>query len=183
MTKTTKSAIAQAGAADFHIERFRPSRLRKLVLHWTRGLEAHILREYQLTMSEARVLTALKPAGTASTEDLIALALVDRVHLSRSLAILRNAKLVRIIKDAEDRRRVHVELTARGMQTRASISSKALEMEQWLLADFSPADLKVFDDMLERLLARVEGIDAQLGTLSKSTSRNVKPVRRVMSRL
>lgn len=85
------------------------SQFKKLLEKEYRQLE----REYKLKKIDIQILQYLSNAGQCDTaKDIVALGLFTKGHVSQSLASLRAKGLICAIRDQEDARCIHLQLTS-----------------------------------------------------------------------
>lgn len=85
------------------------SQFKKLLEKEYRQLE----REYKLKKIDIQILQYLSNAGRRDTaKDIVALGLFTKGHVSQSLAALRAKGLICAIRDQEDARCIHLQLTS-----------------------------------------------------------------------
>lgn len=85
------------------------SQFKKLLEKEYRQLE----REYKLKKIDIQILQYLSNAGQRDTaKDIVALGLFTKGHVSQSLAALRAKRLICAIRDQEDARCIHLQLTS-----------------------------------------------------------------------
>lgn len=112
-----------------------------------------------LTRASFKILLALRRVGTpyvASPSDLAESLGLSRGALSARLGPLEDDGLVTRAVDRDDRRRVHVRLTAKGRRTFDRHAREESRREAELLGALSPADQRRLADLLRRLVLPLE---------------------------
>jgi DNA-binding MarR family transcriptional regulator len=84
---------------------------------------------------------------------------MDKVTVSRAAIALYDRGLVERRPNPDDQRSHLLSLTAAGTALYDSVAPKALAMEKQVFAEFTPAEIATFRDLLYRLEASVETID------------------------
>ena len=112
-----------------------------------------------LNHTEARLLTLLREAGGAASQDALSSQLfVDRSNAGRALKRLeQNGSIVRR-KDDADKRAYLVELTAKGRKASAEIAQLRKVIAQSFFGDLREKDARAISNLLTTALA-VEGCD------------------------
>lgn len=110
---------------------------------------------FGISIPEWRVLAVLGGFGTAHAKALTALTTMDKVKVSRAVAGLESAGLLRRRADAADARRSLLSLTPKGARTYAAIIPLAEAMQAELLAELPPAAREGLDAALTLLSPRV----------------------------
>ena len=113
---------------------------------------------FGLSVPEWRVMAV---SGAMTQRDLTLRTLMDKVAVNRACKVLEERALAARRPNNADGRSHLLGLTAAGRAMHGQIMPLAIEMERRLFGDFSEQELGVFRSMLERLRARVDGIDAE----------------------
>jgi MarR family transcriptional regulator, lower aerobic nicotinate degradation pathway regulator len=136
-----------------------PARLRELPSWLTaelarraRRLVGEALAEEGARRQHFSVLTSLAEQGAASQADLGRRLWIDRSDLHAILAELEQQGAIERIRDARDRRRNVVTLTAAGAAAQARLDERAEAAQSALLAPLSAAERREFRRLLERLV-------------------------------
>ncbi len=136
-------------SAPFNLATFLPYRLAVLSERVSRRLSVEYDRSHGLAVAEWRVLVNLQHVGTASVRDIQAYTNLEKSRVSRAVARLETAGLVRKQTSKEDARLVAIALTDEGAETLQSIIPAATEIECQLLSGLSEEHRKVFFDVVE----------------------------------
>ncbi|TDE51545.1 MarR family transcriptional regulator [Nonomuraea mesophila] len=132
------------------------TRMKALVKHLSHTKEA-ALREVGLQDFEFETLHRLAARdGWATPSELADDLLLSPAGMTGRLDTLERAGLVRRVRSARDRRRVDVELTAKGKDLWMAAMSIRAEVENNLVHALTSADQVRLDDLLKRLLVSME---------------------------
>lgn len=142
------------------LERFLPYRLAVLGFRVSRGIARVYADRFGLTIPEWRVLAVLGRYPEISANEVAERSAMDKVMVSRAVARLLGAGLLKRRMDAADRRRSALALSSRGAAVYAEVVPQALALEADVLAAFTPAEAAEFDRLLDKLLARTAGANA-----------------------
>ncbi|GHH08886.1 MarR family transcriptional regulator [Sphingomonas sp. AAP5] len=128
-------------------------------------VSAAIASAYQalfgLKISEWR-LVAVIAEGPGMTQQALGLATrMDKVTVSRAAAALVERGLVARQPNPGDQRSHMLALTATGQALYDDVAPKALELEARVFAGFSPAEIKAFRAMLDRIEASAAPFDPE----------------------
>lgn len=104
-----------------------------------------------VSIPQWRVLAALGSFGETHATQLTALTTMDKVKVSRAVAGLADAGLLRRRTDGDDARRGLLALTAKGRRLYAALIPLALRMQAELLAELPAAQAAALDTALTRL--------------------------------
>lgn len=116
-------------------------------------------RDYGITRREWRVLSCLADVEGVQSSELAERAMLDRAPTSRTLTRLVEKGLVRREPKPSDRREVHVFLTDEGRRVYAEVFPRVAAIQRDLLAPFSAAERRQFDDLLARLQAQARRLN------------------------
>ena len=106
---------------------------------------------FGLSIPQWRVLAALGSFGQAHATQLTGLTTMDKVKISRAVAGLEDAGLLRRRADREDARRGLLALTPKGARLYAKLAPLAQAMQAELLAELPPETHAGLDAALARL--------------------------------
>jgi DNA-binding MarR family transcriptional regulator len=112
---------------------------------------ARALKTYGISLTEWRVCASLAHTPDQTLSDLSVHAAADLSALSRIVDRLVDRKLAGRKRSADDKRSVHISLSARGIALTREIVPLARRYEAVALTDFSAAEVRVLRDMLVRL--------------------------------
>lgn len=136
---------------DFVLAEFLPYRLAVLSERVSRRLAVEYGRTLGLSTAEWRVLVHLERAGEVSIRDIQGFVNLEKPRVSRAVARLEAAGLVRKSKGEGDRRLVAISLTDAGERALGRILPEARTIEARLKAAIPAAEFAVFSNVLERL--------------------------------
>ncbi len=142
--------------ASLALERFVPYRLSVLANTVSRSIADEYAQRFGLTVPEWRTLAVLGRFAPLTASGVCARTAMDKVRVSRAVARLTSAGLLRRRTDAEDRRRVMLEMSGAGREVYRQIVPLALAREAELLAALSATEVKQLDCLIEKLQARVD---------------------------
>ncbi|MEQ4724830.1 MarR family transcriptional regulator [Nonomuraea sp. B19D2] len=132
------------------------TRLQVLVKHLAHTKEA-ALKEVGMQDFEFETLHRLVARdGSATPSELAADLLLSPAGMTGRLDTLERSGLVRRVRSTEDRRRVDVELTAKGHDIWMDAMTIRAEVEADMVNALSPADRAVLDGLLKQLLVKTE---------------------------
>ena len=117
-------------------------------------VSARFARQYAahgVSIPQWRVLAALGSFGETHATRLTALTTMDKVKVSRAVAGLIEAGLLRRRADGDDARRGLLALTPKGRRLYAALIPLALRMQAELLAELTPEQSTALDQALTRL--------------------------------
>ncbi|MEM1412278.1 MAG: MarR family transcriptional regulator [Pseudomonadota bacterium] len=146
---------------DFALEAFLPYRLSLLSNTVSEGIAATYRDEHGLSVTEWRVIAILGRFPGVTATDVMARAAMDKVAVSRAVSRLVDKSLVQRNENAQDRRRVGLRLTRRGVRTFNAVVPKAHAYEQRLLAELSAEERATLNHLIDTLQARARGLDAE----------------------
>lgn len=125
---------------------------------------------FGITRREWGMIATLAQEGEMTSSTLATNLHLDRVRTSRGLRSLVEKKLVERRQDSEDRREVHVRLSASGQQLFGQLFPRIAGLNTGLLEGIAPADLDVFLRCLQHLEQRGSELVAQ-GTVAEKADR------------
>ncbi|GAA2205744.1 MarR family transcriptional regulator [Nonomuraea monospora] len=132
------------------------TRMQFLVKHLSHTKEA-ALSEMGMQDYEFETLHRLVArGGSATPSELAADLLLSPAGMTGRLDTLERTGLVRRIRSAEDRRRVDVELSAKGKELWTEAMTIRAEVEAAMVSALAPADQAVLDTLLKQLLLNAE---------------------------
>ncbi|WP_424810973.1 MarR family winged helix-turn-helix transcriptional regulator [Roseococcus sp. YIM B11640] len=147
----------------FLLEDFLPYRLSVAANRVSRLFASRYGREFGLTIPEWRVMAVLGRFGPLPAREIAARTAMDKVKVSRAVALLLDRRLVLRRADRADARLQWLDLSAAGARMHAAIVPMARALEDELLAGLDAAEVAVLRRALgvigERLAGEGEGID------------------------
>ena len=145
-------------AKDYSIEDWLPYRLWRLSRTAGDALEAYYSEAFGLDGSDWRTLASLANYAPISAKALAQILDINQVQMTRALTSLQNLGLLSRRTDKNDKRKVVLQLNARGRDTYLEIAPRAHKLEDEIYAVFSAAERRQFDALLARLEQQVPGI-------------------------
>lgn len=115
-----------------------------------------LLRPFGITVSKWRVLAVLGERPGCTMNQLADYATIDRTTLTRTLDQLVKDGLIVRIGGAQDRRNVHLRLTAAGSRKLKRVLPVVLPHNRRAVEGFAPADLDNFYRDLHRVLRNLD---------------------------
>ncbi len=152
--------------APIDLERFLPYRLSILSNTISSAIAGAYSKRFGLTTSEWRIIAVLGRFPSISAREVAARTAMDKVAVSRAVARLRSARLVRHQLAPDDRRRSMLTLSSRGRAVLEEVAPLTLDYEKRLLESLGETEREALNQMLERLQARA----LELGPLGESGS-------------
>ena len=147
-------------AQDFALETFLPYRLSLLSNTISEGLATAYRDVHGLSLTEWRVVAILGRFPDLTATNIMARGAMDKVPVSRAVARLEERGLVRRKADSEDRRRLTLRLTPRGVKLFNAVVPEALAYERLLLSALGKEETAQLDTLLDKLLASARALNA-----------------------
>ncbi|MBM9593170.1 MarR family winged helix-turn-helix transcriptional regulator [Roseitranquillus sediminis] len=117
------------------------------------GALAARLERVGITHAQFHHLRRLNEQDGVSSSELSALVEVKKATSTSILDALETKGLIRRDRDATDRRRVNVFLTAKGRELQGELAACAVEVNDAAARDLSPEERAQLFDLLERMIA------------------------------
>lgn len=127
---------------------------------------------FGITRREWGMIATLAQEGEMTSSTLAMHLHLDRVRTSRGLRSLVEKKLVERRQDSEDRREVHVRLSASGQQLFGQLFPRIAGLNTGLLEGIAPAHLDIFLQCLQHLEQRGGELVAQGAIAEKADRRS-----------
>ncbi|RST48082.1 MarR family transcriptional regulator [Variovorax sp. DXTD-1] len=127
---------------------------------------------FGITRREWGMIATLAQQGEMRSSALAAHLHLDRVRTSRGLRGLVEKKLVARRQDADDRREVHVRLSASGGELYEKVFPRIAGLNTDLLEGIEPAHLDIFLQCLRHLEERANTLSAQGAVVEKANRRS-----------
>ncbi|MEM9812989.1 MAG: MarR family winged helix-turn-helix transcriptional regulator [Pseudomonadota bacterium] len=137
----------------FDLMEFLPYRLAILSERVSRRLATDYERTHGLTVAEWRVLVHLLRVEAASVRDIRDYANLDKPKVSRAVARLEEAGLVKKRRGSGDGRLVAISLTDAGRAAMAEVLPAAQDVEARLLSALNATELETLSRVMEKLHA------------------------------
>jgi DNA-binding MarR family transcriptional regulator len=126
-----------------------------------RCLAAMHAGELGLSVNGWKLLSVIEHFGPLSASEAGAHTSLDATKVTRGIDMLAARGLVRRRQDPADRRRAVLSLSAKGRRLHERIEQVSRALEQELLRMLSPAELRTFDRLLDKLERRSAQIFAK----------------------
>ena len=149
---------AHAGSA-LKLQNFLPYRLAVLADLVSQALAQIYADRFDLTRPEWRVLAALAELGPVAAKEISAFSTLDKMTVSRAVAVLETKAYLTRRDDPQDRRNKTLCMTPRGRALYDRITPLALAREEYLLEALSPVDRAALDRILSCLLQRAQDLE------------------------
>lgn len=142
---------------DFLLEDFLPYRLSVAANRVSRLFAERYGAEFGLSIPEWRVMAVLGRFGRLPAREIAARTAMDKVKVSRAVALLVGRRLVLRKTDRGDARLQWLELSAAGARMHAAIVPMARALEEELLIGLDPAEVAVLRRALASIGDRLAG--------------------------
>ena len=116
-------------------------------------------KRFGVNVTEWRVLGSLALYAPMTANDICLLTRTDKAPISRAIARLMAAGMVKREADPKDKRRIMLALTPKGRQTHDRILPIALEREERLLEALTPEEIDEFRRILKKLRRQAATLD------------------------
>lgn len=127
----------------------------------SRRVTRAVAEQYGLTGSQLLVLKMLEPVGQLSLSDLSARIRAKNSTVTGIIDRMERDGIVQRRRSDEDRRVVHIVLTAKGKKLAGSAKTDPMQLFRALLEDLSPRDAADLERIMKKLSGRVRGIIAE----------------------
>jgi len=140
--------------AVLKLQRFLPYRLAVLAEQVSFTVAQLYAERFDLSRPEWRVLAALAELGPVAAKDVSTHSTLDKMTVSRAVAVLEDKGYLTRRDDPQDRRNRILSMTASGRALYDRIVPLALAREEYLLEALSPEDRIALDRILTALQLR-----------------------------
>ena len=148
---------------ELKLEEFLPYRLSVLSHTVSTNIARVYDKRFDLSIPEWRVIAILGRFPGLSAVEVAERTMMDKVAVSRAVTkLIKNGRIDREFADA-DRRRSILNLSEKGKQVHDEIAPLALQFERDLLQGLSEDEIRDFNVVMERLLAKARFIGAPQG--------------------
>ncbi|MDJ0821653.1 MAG: MarR family transcriptional regulator [Paracoccaceae bacterium] len=137
----------------FDLQLFLPYLLNQAAEASSLGFARIYKERYGLLRTEWRVLFHLGLYGRMTARDIGAMASIHKTKISRAVQRLEARRYLKRARDDKDRRKEHLELTAKGREVYADLYNEARSYEARLLRNMAAEDVTT----LRRLLTALGG--------------------------
>ena len=143
---------------------YYPYRLAVLSHEVSKAFAPLYQQRFELTRQEWLVLAALGEHANMSCKEITEYSTLEKMQVSRAIKSMIKKSLVEHIDSKQDRREKRVKLSRNGAQVYQEIVPLALAREEFILSSLSAKEIKLFDNVIDRLLGKArklqEGIEA-----------------------
>lgn len=115
------------------------------------GVLKEVLRHFEITPVQWRVLANLQELDGQNINALAERSYTDRANLSRAVAVLEKANLVKRVRENTDQRNVLVYLTKQGHEKFKQACPAVRKLDREFTKDFSPEEFAKLMEFLHRL--------------------------------
>lgn len=136
---------------SLRLERFLPYRLSVLANRISSTLARAYADRFDLTIPEWRVVAVLGRFAPLTANAICDATEMDKVTVSRAVQRLERAGRIERTVDDADRRRVLLRLSPAGLDILARIAPLALDYEDRLIAELTPAEREALVLLIDRL--------------------------------
>jgi DNA-binding MarR family transcriptional regulator len=143
----------------FDLERFLPYRLSVTMNRVSRAFARRYAAEFGITIAEWRVIAVLGTFQPLSSNGVVEKTQMDKAKVSRAVARLLDAGLIRRAVDPADQRLLVLTLSAKGRRIYEAIVPRAEALEAELTAGLGEAGRAQFLALLALLDAKVRAME------------------------
>jgi DNA-binding MarR family transcriptional regulator len=163
------SADATAGGLVLDLNSHIPTRVAIFANRLSRAASRFYRKKYGIGVVEWRLIMYIGRAKETRANRICSETDLDKGAVSRSLATLQGMGIVTVKEDGADGRRNNVALTVKGRALHGELVPIAFERQTKLVADLTPAEVRLFMALIAKLQAKVAGgepgADAPVPTL------------------
>ena len=135
--------------------------LLKLTNRLMAPFSTHLSHRYRISLNEFRLLMSIGALGRTASHEVAEMTGVNAMSVSRAVATLERHGRVKVETDEANRRRKWLTLTAEGERLYQTMRPQADKVAGFLFAELGDGDLALLDAMIERMIARLEAVDAE----------------------
>jgi len=136
-------------------------RLLKLTNRLMAPFSTHLSHRHNISLNEFRLLMAIGRLGASASHELAEHTGVNAMSISRAVATLERHGRITVEPDADNRRRKVLRLTAEGRRLYELMVPQTQAVADYLVADLTEADIAKLDEVVGKLIARLEATDEQ----------------------
>jgi DNA-binding MarR family transcriptional regulator len=163
------SADATPGGPVLDLNSHIPTRVAIFANRLSRAASRFYRKRYGIGVVEWRLIMYIGRAKETRANRICSETDLDKGAVSRSLATLQGMGVVAVKEDGADGRRNNVALTVKGRALHSELVPIAFERHTKLVADLTPAEVRLFIALIAKLQAKVSGgepgADAPVSTL------------------
>ena len=140
---------------------------RSSVIH--RPFFAEDCDRYGIGMNELRVLMTLAPLREAASHEIVTIAGMHPMNVSRAVAALRRRGRIQQRTDPNNRRRKLLQLTPEGWKLHKSLMPHVQRVADALFSRMDPEEMALLSRLIDLMTARLEAAETPSGRLRKIT--------------
>ncbi|WBU56396.1 MarR family winged helix-turn-helix transcriptional regulator [Paracoccus sediminicola] len=140
--------------SDFSLDGFLPYLLNNAAESTSRAFSAHYRRDHGMTRAQWRIMAHLGSFGALTATEICRRGFLEKSKVSRAVAALEEAGLVRRAPSDSDRRAELLSLTARGRDVHAELSAYAQDFQSGLVQRLGPERAATLAQILDELIER-----------------------------
>jgi DNA-binding MarR family transcriptional regulator len=136
-------------------------RLLKLNNRLMAPFSTHLSHRYAISLNEFRLLMAIGRLGASASHELAEHTGVNAMSVSRAVATLQRHGRITVATDPANRRRKVLRLTEEGERLYRLMLPHTQSVADYLLRGMSDEDLAMLDNLLGKLISRLEATDEE----------------------
>jgi DNA-binding MarR family transcriptional regulator len=133
--------------------------LLKLTNRLMAPFSTHLAHRYKISLNEFRLLMTIGNLGRSASHELAELTGVTVMSVSRAVQTLQRHGRLTVEPDPHNRRRKVLRLTPEGRRLYELMRPQTHAVADYLLSDLPEADLAKLDELVCKLIARLEATD------------------------
>jgi DNA-binding MarR family transcriptional regulator len=134
-------------------------RLLKLNNRLMAPFSTHLSHRHNISLNEFRLLMAIGRLGASASHELAEHTGVNAMSVSRAVSTLERHGRISVEPDPGNRRRKVLKLTPEGRRLYEIMRPQTHAVADYLLSDLPEADLAKLDELVAKLIARLEATD------------------------
>jgi len=134
-------------------------RLLKLNNRLMAPFSTHLSHRHNISLNEFRLLMAIGRLGASASHELAEHTGVNAMSVSRAVQTLERHGRINVEPDPRNRRRKVLRLTAEGRRLYELMRPQTIAVADYLLSDLPEGDLAKLDELVGKLIARLEATD------------------------
>jgi DNA-binding MarR family transcriptional regulator len=136
-------------------------RLLKLTNRLMAPFSTHLSDRYDISLNEFRLLMAIGRLGASASHELAEHTGVNAMSVSRAVATLQRNGRIEVETDPSNRRRKVLRLTEEGERLFELMQPQTEAVADYLVTGLSAADVAKLDELIGKLIARLEARDEE----------------------
>lgn len=136
-------------------------RLLKLTNRLMAPFSTHLSHRYDISLNEFRLLMAIGRLGDSASHELAEHTGVNAMSVSRAVATLQRNGRIQVETDPSNRRRKVLRLTEEGERLYEVMLPQTQAVADYLVDGLPEADVAKLDELLGKLIARLEARDEE----------------------